>query len=61
MGTRPRLAVVKAHEINVNINDKKLQRVHSCKQLVVIVNESLNWHEKVCNIQKESTSRSIYA
>ena len=40
IGTRPRLAAVKDHEVNVNIKGEKL-RVRSCKHLGFI--------EQVCN------------
>ena len=53
MGTRPRLAAVKDREVNVNINGEKLKQVHNCKHLGVIVDESLTWHEQVCNIKKK--------
>ncbi|XP_072023357.1 uncharacterized protein [Amphiura filiformis] len=47
MGSRQRLAVVKDHDINVNINGVKLRQVHNCKHLGVIVDDSMTWHDQV--------------
>ncbi|XP_072018264.1 uncharacterized protein [Amphiura filiformis] len=47
MGSRQRLAVVKDHDINVNINGVKLRQVHNCKHLGVIVDDSMTWHDQL--------------
>ena len=52
MGSRQRLATIKDVDINVNINDVKLQQVHSCKHLGVIVDDNMTWSEQTKNIKK---------
>lgn len=53
IGSRQRLARIKNLNIPIKLNGVNIKRVNSCKHLGVVVDESLSWHDQVCNIKKK--------
>lgn len=53
IGSRQRLGHIKNLDIPIKLNGVNIKQVNSCKHLGVIVDESLSWHDQVCNIKKK--------
>ena len=59
LGSNQRLSQINDDDVNVNINDVKLNRVELCKHLGVLIDENLSWNNHVQHIVKNANS-SLY-